>query len=187
MSRHERKARDREERGRRIVDAAARIAEQDGWPAVTIRRLADHIEYSAPVLYDHFPGGRAAIVNAVAVDGCRRLADEVTIATADAAPDGRLRAAIEAYLEFAQQNPATYQAMFTLEISTEFATENTPPELRDAFAALAAVVDDGVDAGTRAELLWSTLHGVSTLTRDGRLPASNAEARLNGLVRMLSS
>ena len=44
-----------------IVTAAREIAEADGWPAVTVRRLADAIGFSQPVLYGHFPDGRDPI------------------------------------------------------------------------------------------------------------------------------
>src|SRR6201999_853225 len=69
----ERKGRERAEREHRIVAAARGIAEREGWAAVTIRRLADEIEYSQPVLYSHF-ANRDAIVAAVAVEGFEEIA-----------------------------------------------------------------------------------------------------------------
>src|SRR3954454_23421584 len=60
------------EREQRIVAAARAIAEREGWGAVTIRRLADEIEYSQPVLYSHF-ANRDAIVAAVAVEGFKEI------------------------------------------------------------------------------------------------------------------
>ena len=56
------------------------IAEREGWSAVTIRRLADEIEHSQPVLYSHFEN-RDAIVAAVALEGFR----EISVALRDAA------------------------------------------------------------------------------------------------------
>ena len=56
----------------RIVQAAREIAEGDGWPAVTVRRLADTIGFSQPVLYGHFPDGRDGIIRAVALAGFAR-------------------------------------------------------------------------------------------------------------------
>ena len=69
----ERKGRDRADRERRITAAARVIAACEGWSAVTIRRLAEEIEYSQPVLYSHFEN-RDAIVAAVAVEGFGELA-----------------------------------------------------------------------------------------------------------------
>ncbi len=60
------------EREHRIVTAAHQIAEAEGWNAVTIRRLAEEIEHSQPVLYSHFEN-RDAIVAAVALEGFRKI------------------------------------------------------------------------------------------------------------------
>ncbi|AII03521.1 hypothetical protein [Rhodococcus opacus] len=54
-----------------IVDCARDIAENNGRAAETTRRLANEIEYSAPVLYSHFPDCRDGIVSAVALIGLR--------------------------------------------------------------------------------------------------------------------
>jgi AcrR family transcriptional regulator len=51
----ERRQRDRARWQRAIITAARQMAEAEGWDAVTIRRLADRIDYSQPVLYSHFP------------------------------------------------------------------------------------------------------------------------------------
>ncbi len=73
----ERKVRERAEREQRIVTAAREIAEREGWSAVTIRRLAEEIEYSQPVLYSHFENWDA-IVTAVAVLGFSELANALS-------------------------------------------------------------------------------------------------------------
>ncbi|OPX11308.1 helix-turn-helix domain-containing protein, partial [Gordonia sp. i37] len=54
MGTQDRRARERAERRDRVVEAARDLAERDGWSAVTTRRLADEIEYTPPVLYQHF-------------------------------------------------------------------------------------------------------------------------------------
>jgi AcrR family transcriptional regulator len=53
-------------------------------------------------------------------------------------------------------------------------------------AAEAADADAAADAGTLAELLWSSLHGLVTLTRRGRLPAERQPARLDLLLARLA-
>jgi AcrR family transcriptional regulator len=70
----ERRARDRAVRRRLIVATARRLAEAEGWDAVTTRRLSTEIEYSQPVLYKHF-SGMDAVAEAVAIDGFGELAD----------------------------------------------------------------------------------------------------------------
>lgn len=50
----ERKIRQKEEVRSSILRAAWKLVVQDGWQALSIRKIADAIEYSVPVIYDHF-------------------------------------------------------------------------------------------------------------------------------------
>ena len=185
MSVRERRARERQQRERLIVTTARELAEAEGWDAVTTRRLAEAIEYSQPVLYSHFTG-KDAIVRAVALEGFAQLA--VTLRDARQAARSQrpaLLALARAYLEFAHTRPALYDAMFTL-AELPFAKPDTPAPLHEAFAELRqalAPLAPARDVDTLAEVVWSTLHGVATLTRNHRLRPDHAEQRLNLLVR----
>lgn len=190
MSVQERKERERAERERLIVATAREIAEQQGWDAVTTRRLAERIEYSQPVLYSHFRGKRE-IIGAVAVQGAAEIAVAVRAATAGVTgPRERVSALAHAYLDFAARNPAVYDALFQLDGGLAFAQEDTPESLKDAFAALleslGEVAGDGVDPGLFTELFWASLHGLATLTRAGRLPPQDIEPRVELLVDRLA-
>jgi AcrR family transcriptional regulator len=190
MSVQERKERERAERERLIVATARELAEQQGWDAVTTRRLAERIEYSQPVLYSHFRGKRE-IIGAVAIEGAAELtvAVRATASRADG-PRERVAALARVYLDFAARNPAVYDALFQLDGGLAFAEEDTPQPLKDAFAALleslSEVAGDGVDPGLFTELFWASLHGLATLTRAGRLPPEYAEARVELLVDRLA-
>ncbi|MFB7476248.1 TetR/AcrR family transcriptional regulator [Kitasatospora sp. NPDC056184] len=190
MSVQERKQRERAERERLIVATARELAEQQGWDAVTTRRLAERIEYSQPVLYSHFRGKRE-IIGAVALEGAAEMA--ATLRAATAAADGtraRVAALARAYLDFAERNPAVYDAMFQLDGGLAFAQEDTPEPLKDAFAALleslTEVAGEGVHPGLFTETFWAALHGLATLTRAGRLPAEHAGWRVDLLVDRLA-
>lgn len=190
MSVKERKQRERAERERLIVATARELAEQQGWDAVTTRRLAERIEYSQPVLYSHFRGKRE-IIGAVALEGAAEMAAAVRAATAAAdGPRGRVTALARAYLDFAADNPAVYDAMFQLDGGLAFAQEDTPEPLKDAFAALleclGEVAGDGLHPGLFTEVFWASLHGQATLTRAGRLPLEYTEPRLELLVDRLA-
>ncbi|WP_406285054.1 TetR/AcrR family transcriptional regulator [Embleya sp. NBC_00896] len=190
MSVQERKQRERAERERLIVATARELAEQQGWDAVTTRRLAERIEYSQPVLYSHFRGKRE-IIGAVALQGAAELAAAVRAATAAAdGPRARVAALARAYLDFAARNPAVYDAVFHLDGGLAFAHQDTPEPLKDAFAALLETLGeaagDGVHPGVFTETFWAALHGLATLTRSGRLPPEYAEPRLELLVDRLT-
>ncbi|MFD6309879.1 TetR/AcrR family transcriptional regulator [Streptomyces nigra] len=190
MSVKERKERERAQRERLIVATARELAEQQGWDAVTTRRLAERIEYSQPVLYSHFRGKRE-IIGAVARQGAAEMA--VAVRAATAAVEGtreRVAALARAYLDFADRNPAVYDALFHLDGGLAFAQEDTPDELKDAFAALletlAEVAGDGVHPGLFTETFWASLHGLATLTRARRLPPEDTERRIDLLVDRLA-
>lgn len=153
-------------------------------------RLAERIEYSQPVLYSHFRGKRE-IIGAVALEGAAELAVVVRDATAAAdGPRARVAALARAYLDFAERNPAVYDAIFQLDGGLAFAREDTPAPLKDAFAALleslGEVAGEGVDPGLFTETFWASLHGLATLTRAGRLLPEGTEQWVELLVDRLA-
>jgi AcrR family transcriptional regulator len=179
----ERRERERAHRHRLIVTAARELAETEGWEAVTTRRLADRVEYSQPVLYSHFDG-KDAIVSAVALDGFAELAAHLHRARRAApGPARALRAVCRAYLEFATERPALYQAMFTLPTDLKFASDETPPPMRAAFDEFVGCFrQDNERRELSAEVVWSALHGMAVLSGSGRIPPDYQEERLDFLV-----
>ncbi|OBF47160.1 TetR family transcriptional regulator [Mycobacterium sp. 852002-50816_SCH5313054-b] len=185
MAIEDRRERERAARRQLIVGTARKLAETEGWEAVTTRRLSTEIEYSQPVLYKHF-AGMEQIADAVALDGFAELADVIRAARSDtdAASDTLTRVA-HAYLDFARDNPAVYDAMFTRTTTLRFAAEDTPPQLVAAFAALHQAVGmaaDEQDTDTLTEVFWAALHGLVTLARTGRLRPTHDADRLQLLV-----
>ena len=182
----ERKGRQRAERELRITTTARLIAESEGWNAVTVRRLAAEIEYSQPVLYAHF-ANRDAIVAAVAVAGFREFTAALRQSARDSTePRDAPENVAMAYLAFARRHPAVYEAMFTLPTSLRFADAETRSELKDAFAAIAAVVPpSSPDVETATETFWAALHGIADLERSGRVRHGARSERVALVVRGL--
>ncbi|AEN12371.1 MULTISPECIES: TetR/AcrR family transcriptional regulator [unclassified Streptomyces] len=180
-----RRERERAQRHRLILSVARELAEAEGWEAVTTRRLAERVEYSQPVLYSHFKG-KDAIVAAVAEQGFTELAELLGRERAAARGDEPrlgLRAVCRAYLRFAVEHPALYQAMFVMPTQLAFAAEETPPALRAAFDVFVEALPEGIEGReARAELLWAALHGISALSATGRVPALGESARLDLLI-----
>jgi AcrR family transcriptional regulator len=183
----ERRERERAHRHQLIITAARELAETDGWDAVTTRRLAERVEYSQPVLYSHF-NGKDAIVTAVALDGFGELAAHLGRARQSAPePEQALRAVGRAYLEFATERPALYEAMFILPTDLKFASTQTPPALRACFDEFVSCF--GPDNKRRelfAEVVWSALHGMAVLSGSGRIPPDGQEERLDFLVTQIA-
>jgi AcrR family transcriptional regulator len=188
MAIEDRRARERTARRELITTTARRLAEQEGWDAVTTRRLSNEIEYSQPVLYKHF-SSMEGIAAAVAVQGFGELADALRAARSGAT-DGAdaLGRVAHAFIGFAHDNPALFDAMFTRATTLHFAAEDTPAELQTAFAELRAAVDmvaGSRDADTLTEVLWAALHGLITLDRGDRLRPEHRAARVDLLVAQL--
>ncbi|QKG21221.1 Transcriptional regulator, TetR family [Actinomadura verrucosospora] len=161
------------------------MAEAEGWEAVTTRRLADRVEYSQPVLYSHFKG-KDAIVAAVAQDGFGELAGLLREArTARSAPEEALRAVAGAYLDFARERPALYDAMFVRHVDVTLGTGERPEPLQEAFGEFVSALEPLAgerDVETLAEVTWGSLHGLATLVHGHRLRPGNADARLDVLL-----
>ena len=184
----ERRERERAHRHQLIITAARELAEAEGWEAVTTRRLAERVEYSQPVLYSHF-NGKDAIVSAVAIDGFGELAAHLRRARQAAAPGPgqALRAVCRAYLGFATERPALYQAMFILPTDVKFASAETPPPLRAAFGEFVSCFRPNNERRELfAEVTWSALHGMAVLSDSDRIPAAGQEERLDFLVTQIA-
>jgi AcrR family transcriptional regulator len=182
----ERKQRDREARRAQIIGAARRIAELEGWPSVTVRRLSDEISYSQPVLYGHFES-REGILAAVAIEGFQEIGLALEKARKRAKPGKMVESVASAYLEFAASSPALYEVMFSLSLNIPFADAATPPELRFAFAQLLEMFQgQGSKPEVLSELFWAGLHGIADLTRTKRFPPSRQKERVKMFVELFT-
>ncbi len=183
----DRRERERAQRHQLIITTARELAEAEGWEAVTTRRLAELVEYSQPVLYSHF-AGKDAILRAVAVEGFGELADRLRRARlASPEPPHALHAVCRAYLRFATEHPALYEAMFVRPTDMGLAYDETPPQLRAGFNELVSCFrPDDPHRELLAQLAWSALHGFAALAGSGRIPPGDQAERLDLLVARLA-
>ncbi|MFJ3235755.1 helix-turn-helix domain-containing protein [Streptomyces sp. NPDC086787] len=216
MTLRDRRLREQAQRHRLILATAREMAEAEGWDNVTTRRLADRIEYSQPVLYQHFKN-KDAIIHAVAQQGLAELAAALRAARLGAdGPHEALTEAARAYAEFAARGPVLYQAMLVLDAgaarpgtgtsgahTADTATADTaaaagmagtaeassaPPPL-DVLGEIEEAVQPlaaGRDPRALAEVVWSAWHGLATLTHGGRLDRSATPGRMALLAAMLT-
>jgi AcrR family transcriptional regulator len=194
-----RRERAREERRDLIVRTARALAETEGWESVTTRRLAEAVDYSQPVLYGHFKN-MDAIVAAVALEGFTELATALRAARLSGQSSGEasgpaaadaagLRAVADAYLGYAEEHPAVYEAMFVRRTDLVFGGAESPEALKAAFGEILAGVTPfaGGDAETLTEVFWSALHGQATLNHGARLRPTHRHARATLLTTLLTS
>jgi AcrR family transcriptional regulator len=168
----ERREREREEIRTRILDAARELFANEGVESVTMRRIADRIEYSPTAIYFHFRDKEALLAELCDCD-FRAFAHEFVAIAQIADPVERLRAAGQAYVSFGLNNPSHYRLMFMTPKTTETNTlvKGNPEE--DAYAFLRLIVvelmqkgrfrDDLTDIDLAAQVIWSAVHGLVSL------------------------
>ena len=112
MGSKERHERDRQRIQQAILDAARDLFIAEGYQHVSMRKIADRIEYSPAAIYSYFPG-KDDIFFALAAEGFRILADGVLAAVRDVAdPLERLRQGLRAFYQFSKSNPEYFALMF---------------------------------------------------------------------------
>ncbi|WP_045742662.1 TetR/AcrR family transcriptional regulator [Actinoplanes rectilineatus] len=171
-----RRARERAGIRDRIFTAALQVLEEEGAAALTVRRIATEVEYTAPVVYQHFAGKDGLMLELVTHGYTLLLTEARAIATAETDPDQRLLRVAAGYVRFAGDHPHLYEAMNGTAVGAAGRLEAAQPtidllaELLAAWSAVHGVKPPGDNAS--CEILWGTLHGMATL---GRLEAVGTE------------
>jgi AcrR family transcriptional regulator len=176
MGPKERREREREEMRDRILDAARELFASEGYEAVTMRRIAQKIEYSATALYAHFADKERLLGALCAADFATLAADLARIARIKD-PIERLRKVGHAYIEFGLTHPNHYRIMFmtphpAIEHEDEELEKRGNPE-QDAYAFLMSIVAEAIETKRFAaeyrepelvsQTIWAGVHGVIAL------------------------
>jgi AcrR family transcriptional regulator len=108
----ERKKREQENMKKRILQAALDIAIADGWENVSIRKIADAVEYTTSIVYSHFPSKDAMLQELVEM-GFTALNEKFRQGIANEPnPEQQLMTISLINWDFAYENSALYQLMF---------------------------------------------------------------------------
>jgi AcrR family transcriptional regulator len=112
----ERQERDREAVRRSILDAARELFVNEGYRNVSIRKIAEKIEYSPAAIYGYFPS-KDDIFYALAEEGFRLLHTADSGASLDTGLEGlapleRVRTIFWRLYEFSRQHPQYFELMF---------------------------------------------------------------------------
>jgi len=107
----------KEETRTNILEAALHIGKTDGWQALSMRKIADIIEYTAPIIYEYF-ANKEAILLELTKKGYRILAKDMQAAKdAHRLPEKQLEAMWLTYWNFAFAEKELYQLMFGIEVN----------------------------------------------------------------------
>ena len=206
MGSTERRERERQEMKTRILDAARELFAEEGYDAVTMRRIAEKIEYSATAIYFHFRD-KHALMQELCDEDFGALAKKFQKIARVADPIDRLRRIGRAYVAFAMSHRNHYRLMFMTPHPEEMKPEDSRwtrgnPE-EDAYAFLRATVAESIAAGRFrpeysdpdlvSQLVWAGTHGVVSLHIakgrdawvDWRDPIETAHEQIEVMIRGL--
>jgi len=165
----ERREREREEVRKKILDAARDLFTAEGYDRVTMRRIADAIEYSPTTIYLHFED-KDDLVRALCEADCRRLFETMEGVGSSDDPIEEIRGLGRAYAAFGLRFPNHYRFLFMTplakheEVEPDNAGAQSFGRLLDAVRrAQAAGRLRPIDTLTAAQVLWTTIHGAVAL------------------------
>jgi AcrR family transcriptional regulator len=172
----ERRAREKEAMRTKILEATSRLMVEEGPESVSVRRIAEEIEYSPATIYLYFKD-KAELIDAICEELFGQMAEDLATAGSDETdPLKRLRVGLLRYIEFGMSHPNHYLAVFGAphrppEIPGTHKTEEAHRLGMEAFEILRQVLRGCIsqkiipdcDVETTSHAAWMCLHGITTL------------------------
>lgn len=173
MSSADRRQRQKESLRASILDAARELLVEHGFDAVTMRKIAEKIEYSPTAIYQYFTD-KESLVRELCANDFLTLASALGRLAGIADPIERLHEMGAAYVQFARENPNQYRFMFMVPHprwtwTTDERDGDRGNPNRDAYTFLkwtcTQAIDQGrlredlVDPDLAAQVVWGAMHG----------------------------
>jgi AcrR family transcriptional regulator len=186
MSVRERRDREREARRQAILDAARDLFVADGYEHVSIRKIAERIEYSPAGIYRYFTG-KADIFFALAETGFRQFHRAMKSAARGGNPLETLKRRVWQYYRFSKAQPEYFALMFVdrsvPRISRDWERFAFMRETREETAGLvtrcieAGLLPSDTDPDAAFHILATAMHGAAVIRLGGRFcPRSSTDA-----------
>jgi AcrR family transcriptional regulator len=167
-----------------ILDAAFHIVKTEGWQALSMRKIAEQIEYTAPIIYEYF-ANKEAILEALSKKGFLLLTKQMQEASAQAnTPEEKIEAVWMAYWNFAFAEKEFYQLMFG--VSMNCCMQQKGPEIagptnlvNDLISQLTS--DKGADESEVCRwyyTYWSIVHGLISINLTNRGTSDKLNRRI---------
>jgi AcrR family transcriptional regulator len=163
-----------------ILKAASEIVRQQGPAALSMRALADRIDYSAAGIYEYF-ANKEEIIGEVCHEGFDRLAAYMRRSDPALPVADYLLAIGLAYIRFAVENPDYFVLMFSsgpIPTAPDPCPPGEEPQLPSSFGILVQTIQRGLEEGVfharpgfgLMEMVyasWATVHGIAMLRAAG--------------------
>jgi len=196
MSSKDRKQRVKDETRKNILESALRIGKEEGWQALSMRKIADSIDYTAPVIYEYF-ANKEALMEELTKQGYLMLAKNMRAARdKHRLPEKQLEDMWLTYWNFAFAEKELYQLMFGIEVNCCVWDKSIPEAeipanmIWDVIAELMGVENPPEDLiCKRYYTFWSVVHGLISinLVRQGVPDGINEEVLKEALAGIIRS
>ena len=171
----ERRAREKEQLRRQILSAARELFVNEGYENVSMRKIANKIEYSPTMIYLYFKD-KADLLDSVCKETLLNLLNTLELLKRDKSnPIETLRKSGKAYVEFGLKYPQDYKLTFVVRLQFQKGLGLQEGSVGErVFNYLCAMVTEcirqktfrQVDVATTGQALWSAVHGVTLLLID---------------------
>jgi AcrR family transcriptional regulator len=186
MGIRERQRRERDTVRRKILNAARTLFLTDGYANVSMRKIADQIEYSPGAIYSYF-ASKEDIFFALAEEGLLYVRTHCSASTHAQAPLECVREAFWRFYTFSKEQPEYFSLIFVdstvPRISRDWERFSSMRELRqDIEHDIQRCIDQGMFPGVEApgtvfRILWTAVYGAAVFRLSHRLaPGEDADA-----------
>lgn len=164
-----------------ILAASLDIVKEEGWSSLSMRKIADKINYTAPIIYEYF-SNKDAILKELTRIGYIKLARDIEEARDKFTdPAAQLEAMWMAYWNFAFKEKELYQIMAGIEANC--CVENACTEVQRASNLLWDKIEEIVPEDKRNEeyidtkyyTFWSVVHGLVSINMTRQLAVAEGE------------
>jgi len=198
MGSKERIQRQKEETRSNILEAALEIVKVDGWQALSMRKIADKIEYTAPIIYEYFENKEGILLELTRQGNQLLLKDFKEAKAAHDSPEQQLIAMWTAYWDFAFANTELYQLMFGVDMNC--CVTSQIPEGEAARKILIDSIMEVMDSETpdremvcrKYYTFWSVIHGLISInlvrkcTNDEKMNRQILNDAINGIIKYIN-
>jgi AcrR family transcriptional regulator len=177
MGVRDRRARQKTLLRQQILDAAREILVREGYERLSMRRVAERIDYSPTAIYLHFKDKQDLVFSLCDETFAKLVRELETLPQEFPDPLVRLRKGLERYITFGLKHPDHYVPAFVLpppdDLDPQRHQETMSPDSNGlkALACLRDCIADGVrarklrkvDPDLAARAAWAAIHGVTSL------------------------
>jgi len=182
-----------------ILDASLQIVKEEGWPALSMRKIADAIEYTAPIIYEYF-SNKDAILMELTRKGFLILARDMKAAKEKhRLPAKQLEAMWLAYWNFAFAEKELYQVMFGVGANCCELCE-IMPEAEVPWTMVSEIIEELMapykptedEISVKYYTFWSVIHGLISInmvrrTTSDEITHEVLKTAISGIIKSLNA